>query len=96
MPTTRVKVRRWRGGSLPRPLYDRAVNRSIGMLLVVGGLGLAGLGLLVWSGAMSWFGRLPGDIRVESENSRVFIPITSMIVVSVVLTLVVNLVNRLR
>ena len=72
------------------------MNRSVGMLLVIGGLGLAGLGLLVWSGAMSWFGRLPGDIRVESENSRVFIPITSMIVVSVVLTLVVNLVNRLR
>ena len=66
------------------------------MLLVFGGLGLAGLGLLVWSGALRWFGRLPGDIRIESENTRVFIPITSMIVVSVVLTLAVNLVNRLR
>ncbi|MDX1510893.1 MAG: DUF2905 domain-containing protein [Nitriliruptorales bacterium] len=72
------------------------MNRSIGMLLVLGGLGLAGLGLLVWSGALRWFGRLPGDIRVESENSRVFFPITSMIVVSVVLTLAVNLINRLR
>ena len=41
-------------------------------------------------GLFSWFGHLPGDVRIESENSRVLIPITSMIVVSIVLTLVVN------
>ncbi|MCQ4306763.1 DUF2905 domain-containing protein, partial [Pseudomonas stutzeri] len=34
---------------------------------------------------LSWFGRLPGDIRIESERSRTFIPITSMIILSVVL-----------
>lgn len=43
----------------------------------------------------SWFGNLPGDIRIEGENSRVYIPITSMILVSVALTLVVNLVGVL-
>jgi hypothetical protein len=53
------------------------------------------LGFLVWSGALSWFGRLPGDIRIERENLRVYVPITSMILVSVVLTLLVNLVRRL-
>ena len=46
-------------------------------------------------GLLSWFGKLPGDIRIEGETSRVFIPITSMIIVSVVLTLVINLVARL-
>ncbi len=40
---------------------------------------------------LNWFGKLPGDIRIESEHSRIFIPITSMIIVSVVLTVIVNL-----
>ena len=39
----------------------------------------------------SWFGRLPGDIRIQGENSFFFFPITSMIVVSLVLTLLFNL-----
>lgn len=45
-------------------------------------------------GILSWFGKLPGDINIRSENSRVFIPITSMIIISVVLTIVLNLFNR--
>lgn len=59
-------------------------------------LGLAAVvvGLLVWSGAMSWFGRLPGDIRIERENVHVFFPITSMILISIVLSLILNLVRR--
>ena len=43
---------------------------------------------------LNWFGRLPGDIRIESERSRVFIPITSMVILSVVLTVLVNLFRR--
>jgi len=43
---------------------------------------------------LSWFGRLPGDIRYEAGRTRVFIPITSMVVVSLVLTLVMNLLSR--
>lgn len=45
-------------------------------------------------GLLNWFGKLPGDINIRSEGSRVFIPITSMIIVSVVLTIVLNLFNR--
>lgn len=66
----------------------------IGNTLILVGAGLLIVGALVkfFPGAFAWFGNLPGDIRIEGENSRVFIPITSMIVVSIVLTLVVNLV----
>lgn len=53
------------------------------------------VGLLVWSGALAWFGRLPGDIRIERESAKVYIPIASMLVVSVVLSLVLYLVRRL-
>lgn len=64
----------------------------IGNLLMIVGAAVLLVGALVRyaPGLFGWFGHLPGDIRIESENSRVFIPITSMIVVSVGLTLIVN------
>ncbi|CAM3246517.1 DUF2905 domain-containing protein [Corallococcus sp. ZKHCc1 1396] len=61
--------------------------KPLGLTLVVAGLGLVVVGLLVWAGAFSWFGRLPGDIRVESGHTRFFAPLTSMLLVSVLLSL---------
>ncbi len=58
-------------------------------LLVIGAL------VRFFPGLFSWFGNLPGDIKIEGENSRVFIPITSMLLVSVGLTVIVNLVNSI-
>ncbi len=43
---------------------------------------------------INWFGKLPGDIRIQNKNSFVFIPITSMIVVSVVISLLTHLFFR--
>jgi hypothetical protein len=64
--------------------------------LVVGlGLVVVVVGLLIWSGALSWFGRLPGDIRHESGSTRVYVPLASMLVVSLGLSLIVALVRRL-
>ena len=54
------------------------------------------IGLLVWSGALSWFGRLPGDIRYESGSTRVYVPWVSMLLISVVLSVVAALVRRFR
>jgi hypothetical protein len=42
---------------------------------------------------LSWFGRLPGDIRIEKENSRIFFPITSMIILSIVINIVIYLIK---
>jgi hypothetical protein len=67
---------------------------STAALLIAGGVALIVIGLLVWSGALSWFGRLPGDIRVERPGARFYAPITSMIIVSVILTLVLSLIQR--
>jgi Protein of unknown function (DUF2905) len=67
---------------------------STGPLLVTIGVGLVILGLLIWSGAMSWFGRLPGDIRIERDTVRVYVPLVSLIVVSAVLNLLFYLVRR--
>ncbi len=67
----------------------------IGNVLIVLGLGLAVVGVAVRFGLFAWFGNLPGDVRIEGENSSVFIPITSMILLSVVGSIVLNLVLRL-
>jgi len=65
-------------------------------LLLVGlGALLAVTGLLLYWGGFWWFGRLPGDIRYESESTRVFVPITSMILLSILLTALLNLARRL-
>jgi len=57
-------------------------------LLVIGAL----LHFAPWS--LNWFGRLPGDIRIETENGRIFIPITSMLIISVVLSVLLNIFRR--
>jgi NAD/NADP transhydrogenase beta subunit len=64
-------------------------------MLIALGVGLILLGLLFWSGSMSWFGKLPGDIRIERETVRIYLPIVSMLVVSVVVSLVLYLARRL-
>jgi hypothetical protein len=68
--------------------------RDVGPLLVVVGIVLAVIGLLAWSGALGWFGRMPGDIRIIGKHIHVYIPITSMILVSVVITVLLSLFRR--
>lgn len=67
---------------------------SPGPLIVMVGVMVILIGLLVWSGALSWFGRLPGDIRYERDTVRVYVPIVSMILVSAVVSLVLYLARR--
>ncbi|MDE0078107.1 MAG: DUF2905 domain-containing protein [Caldilineaceae bacterium] len=55
---------------------------------------LIGVALQFAPWLLSWFGKLPGDIRIRTDSTSVFIPITSMILVSLVLTLLLNLLNR--
>jgi len=69
-------------------------ERSAGILIVVLGAMAVVVGLLVMTGALSWFGRLPGDIRYESDNVRVYVPITTMIPVSVVLSVLLYIARR--
>jgi hypothetical protein len=66
-----------------------------GRWIIAAGIVLVLIGLLVQVGLLGWFGRLPGDIRIERGNVRFYFPIVSMIVVSVVLSLVLQLVRRL-
>ena len=71
-------------------------GREVGVALVVLGVAVAVLGGLVALGAFAWFGRLPGDLHLEGAGGRVriYAPLTSMLLVSLLLTLVVNALRR--
>jgi DUF2905 family protein len=66
------------------------VSPEIGRIILVIGIVLVVIGGLAVLGVRLPFGRLPGDIAIEGENGAIYIPLGSMIVISVVLTLVLN------
>ena len=68
---------------------------SLGPIVIAAGLAIAIIGVLIWTGALGWFGRLPGDIRIERETLRIYIPLASMLLVSVVLSLIMYLLRKL-
>lgn len=72
------------------------MNQQIGTLIIGIGVLLVIVGLLVWAGGLNWFGRLPGDIRIERESVRVYVPCASMILISLALSLLLTLLQRLR
>ncbi len=70
------------------------MNKLFGLWIVIGGVCLIVIGLLAYSGGLNWFGKLPGDIRYESERTGVYIPIVSMLLVSLALSLIIYLVRK--
>jgi hypothetical protein len=68
---------------------------SVGkMLLYIGVLMVVVGGFFMLMAKIPWFGRLPGDIVFRREGMTVFLPLTTMILVSLILTLLLNLVWR--
>ena len=69
---------------------------ELGKWLVVAGLGLALLGGVLWLlGHIPFFGNLPGDIRLQTQNFSCFFPIVSLIVLSILATIILNIVIRI-
>ncbi|WP_341838702.1 DUF2905 domain-containing protein [Chitinophaga caseinilytica] len=65
------------------------MNPQLGKQLIMIGLLIVALGIILYffSDKLRWFGRLPGDIRIEKENVRFYFPVTSMLIVSLVISL---------
>lgn len=71
------------------------MDRQAGVPVFGIGVAVVLVGLLIMTGALGWFGRLPGDIRIERESVRVYVPITSMLIASLALSALLALLRRL-
>jgi len=68
-----------------------------GKILVITGIILVIIGLILWIGGsrLGWLGHLPGDIRIEKENFRFYFPVTTMILISILLSFILWVVRKL-
>lgn len=69
------------------------MNQETGKYVIVIGVVLVVVGFVIYffHDKFNWIGRLPGDIRVERENFRFYFPITTMILLSIVLTILLRI-----
>lgn len=70
------------------------MSPDLGRVLIVVGTLIVILGVTSVLGIRLPFGRLPGDIAIEGRNGSLFIPITSMLVVSVALSVIATILFR--
>lgn len=65
---------------------------DLGRLLILFGILciLGGAVIYFFPNILSWLGNLPGDIRILKGRSKIFIPITTMVVVSILMTIIIN------
>ena len=70
------------------------MHGSVGNWLILIGLTIVVVGLLAKTGALGWFGQLPGDIEIKREGFRFYLPLASMVLVSVVLSLLLSIIRR--
>lgn len=68
-----------------------------GKAIIVVGIFVIVAGIIVWfcGDKLRWFGRLPGDIRVEKEDFRFYMPVTTMILASILLSAILWLIRYL-
>lgn len=67
---------------------------SLGKLIILIGIGLVIIGLLITFGSKFGFGRLPGDIFIDKGNFKFFFPITTSIILSLLLSLIIKIFRK--
>jgi uncharacterized protein HemY len=72
------------------------MDQNTGKYIIVFGLLIVVSGALIYffHDKMHWIGRLPGDIRIERENTRFYFPITTMVIFSLLLTLLLYFIKK--
>ncbi len=71
------------------------MNPNIGKILIFAGIVIVGVGILLILGPkIPWLGRLPGDIIIEKKNFKFYFPITTSIIISVILSLILYLLRK--
>jgi len=73
------------------------MSTNIGKHIIIAGIVIVITGIIIYffGNKFGWLGHLPGDVRIEKENSKIYIPFTTMILVSVVLTILFNILKKL-
>ncbi len=73
------------------------MNSDTGKWIIITGVFIIVAGVIIYffHDKLHWIGRLPGDIRIEKENFRFYFPLVTMIVLSLLVTLMVNIIKRL-
>lgn len=71
--------------------------QQTGKILIIAGLVLLVAGLIIYfaGNKLGWLGHLPGDIRIERENFKLYIPITTMLLISIVLSLILYIIRKI-
>ena len=72
------------------------MDQNTGKYIILIGIALVVIGVIIYflHDKLNWIGRLPGDIRIERENFRFYFPIVTMIAISLLLTIVINLIKK--
>jgi uncharacterized membrane protein len=72
------------------------MNSQTGKWIIIAGILIIVIGIIIYffHDKLNWLGKLPGDIRIEKENFRFYFPITTMIIVSVLLTILINVFKK--
>ena len=68
--------------------------KNMGFLIIIFGFIIAFIGLVFYfaGGSMSWFGNLPGDIKIEGKNFSFYFPLATMILVSIILNIIIRII----
>jgi H+/Cl- antiporter ClcA len=69
---------------------------QLGKYVIIAGIVIVIVGIFIYffGNKLDWFGRLPGDIRIEKENFKFYFPITTMIILSVVISLLIWIIRK--
>lgn len=72
------------------------MSSEAGKYIIIAGCIIVLIGIIIFffHDKLNWLGRLPGDIRIEKENFRFYFPVVTMIVISLLLTVIVNVIKR--
>lgn len=72
------------------------MDQQTGKYILIVGIAIVFIGILVYffHDYLRWIGRLPGDIRIERENFRFYFPLTTMIILSILVTLIISIFRK--
>ncbi len=72
------------------------MNQQTGKHIILAGVVLVIIGVLIYffNNKLRWLGRLPGDIRIEKDNYHIYFPLATMLLISILFTIIVNVIKR--